>query len=107
MILIKLLKNIIFADLRRGTGAIVITSSSGTEYSYEGVTDKGKRVRNGVFTYCFLSGLEDFKSDKNNDKSIQVSEIMNWVYDLVIQLTQGKQTPTMRRENIEFDYAIY
>jgi WD40 repeat protein len=91
-----------FADLRRGTGAAVISSSSGNEYSLE-----GEQWRNGVFTYAVLQGLKNGMADANKDRVITVSELQAYVIDQVRALTQGGQNPTVRRENLEYDFAVY
>jgi WD40 repeat protein len=91
-----------FADLRRGTGAVVISSSSGDEYSYETET-----VKNGVFTYAVLKGLKDFAADKNKDKTIRVSELQEYVLKEVPAMTLNRQNPTVRRENLENDFVLY
>ena len=92
----------LFADLRRGTGAVVISSASGNEYALE-----GERWSNGVFTYALLSGLRDRKADVNNDGTISVSELQAYVIDEVRRLTAGGQNPTVRRENLDFDFNVY
>jgi WD40 repeat protein len=91
-----------FADLRRGTGAAVISSSSGNEYSLE-----GEQWKNGVFTYSLLNGLKNHEADANKDQVITVSELQAYVIDQVRKLTQGGQNPTVRRENLEHDFAVY
>lgn len=91
-----------FADLRRGTGAAVISSSSGNEYSLE-----GEQWKNGVFTYALLNGLKNRAADKNKDSAITVSELQAYVIDQVRSLTQGGQNPTVRRENLEHDFVVY
>jgi WD40 repeat protein len=91
-----------FADLRRGTGAAVISSSSGNEYSLE-----GEQWKNGVFTYALLNGLKNRGADVNKDQTITVSELQAYVIDQVRKLTQGGQNPTVRRENLEYDFAVY
>ncbi len=91
-----------FADLRRGTGAAVISSSSGNEYSLE-----GEQWKNGVFTYALLDGLQQRHADTNKDQTITVSELQAYVIDQVRLLTQGGQNPTIRRENLEYDFAVY
>ena len=78
-----------FADLRRGTGAAVIASSSGNEYSW-----KGPQWGNGVFTYALLQGLKNRLADTNADQKITVTEIQSFVIDQVRELTQGGQNPT-------------
>jgi uncharacterized caspase-like protein len=91
-----------FADLRRGTGAAVISSSSGNEYSLE-----GEQWKNGVFTYALLNGLKNRGADANKDQTITVSELQGYVIDQVRKLTEGGQNPTVRRENLEYDFAVY
>ena len=90
-----------FADLRRGTGAVVISSCSGDEYSVE-----GEKWRNGVFTYAVLECLQEFKGDVNGDKRIVVSELRNYVADRVRELTAGGQNPTARQENLANDFVV-
>jgi uncharacterized caspase-like protein len=91
-----------FADLRRGTGAAVISSSSGNEYSLE-----GEQWNNGVFTYSLLQGLRNGQADANKDHTVTVSELQTYVIDEVRKLTQGGQNPTARRENLDYDFAVY
>jgi hypothetical protein len=91
-----------FADLRRGTGAAVISSSSGNEYSLE-----GEQWKNGVFTYSLLNGLKNRQADANKDQLITVSELQAYVIDQVRKLTEGGQNPTVRRENLESDFIVY
>ena len=91
-----------FADLRRGTGAAVISSSSGNEYSLE-----GEQWKNGVFTYSLLNGLKNHHADANRDQLITVSELQAYVIDQVRKLTAGGQNPTVRRENLESDFVVY
>jgi uncharacterized caspase-like protein len=91
-----------FADLRRGTGAAVISSSSGNEYSLE-----GELWKNGVFTYALLNGLKNRGADSNKDQAVTVSELQAYVIEQVRTLTQGGQNPTVRRENLENDFIVY
>ncbi|MFH2096379.1 MAG: caspase family protein [Bacteroidota bacterium] len=92
----------LFADLRKGTGAIVISSAGGGEYAYE-----GSQWKNGVFTYSLREGLASGRADFNKDKTITVSELQNYVLKNVQKLTGGRQKPTMRQENIENDFGIW
>jgi uncharacterized caspase-like protein len=92
----------LFADLRRGTGTTIISSAGGAEFAME-----GKAWNNGLFTYCLLSGLKEKSSDLNKDGIILLSEIENYVYKKVEELSGGKQRPTTRRENLEFDFRIW
>gem|GEM_PF-3451195 len=92
----------LFADLRRGTGAVVISSSSGNEYSLE-----GEQWHNGVFTYAVLQGLIGGQADRNGDGVVSVTELQAYVLGEVRRLTRGAQNPTVRRENLDFDFAVY
>ena len=92
----------LFVDLRRGTGAIIISSSGGGEFAYE-----SPRWNNGVFTYAFVEGLTSGNADANKDGIILVSEIREYVFDRVRLLTTNLQHPTSRRDNLEFDFRVW
>jgi len=92
----------LFADLRRGTGAMVISSAGGAEFAFE-----SSEWKNGVFTYSILEGIRTGKVDTNKDGEIVVSELRNYVFARVKELTQGKQNPTSRQENLEFDFRVW
>ena len=97
----ELMKSL-FVDLRRGTGAVVISSAGGGEFAYE-----GEQWNNGVFTYSFIEGLTSKNADSNKDGEIRVSEIRDYVFNSVSRLTYGRQNPTARRDNIEFDFTVW
>jgi WD40 repeat protein len=92
----------LFADLSNGSGAMVISSAGGAEYAFE-----SPQWNNGVFTYSVLEGLKTGNADKNKDKTITVSELRDYVIAKVQALTNGKQTPTSRKENLEFDFRVW
>ncbi len=92
----------LFSDVRKGTGATVISSAGGAEFAME--SDEWK---NGLFTFCFLSGLKSKKADLNHDGEIHISEIKKYVYDNVNSRSNGRQRPTARSENISLDYRIW
>jgi uncharacterized caspase-like protein len=92
----------LFTDIRKETGATVIASSSGTEYSVESPTWK-----NGVFTFALKEALSDMKADRNKDKEITLTETREYLIKRVKELTGGEQNPTTRQENIEFDYRLW
>ena len=97
----ELMKSI-FTDLRKGTGATVISSSGGAEYSIE-----GGQYKNGLFTYCMIQGLQDKKADKDKDGKVTVAELQTYVSAEVKKLSGGIQTPTSRRRNDELDYRLW
>ncbi|MFY0627772.1 MAG: caspase family protein [Reichenbachiella sp.] len=92
----------IFADIRRGTGAIVISAAAGKEYAYE-----SPKWNNGVFTYSMLQGLKYDLMDRNNDDEVQISEMKEYISTKVVSLTKGKQHPTSRIENLENDFVVW
>jgi WD40 repeat protein len=91
-----------FVNLTRGNGAVVISAAGGKQFAYE-----GGQWNNGVFTYCILKGLKEKAADKNSDGQITVSELKDYVSTQVEILTNGKQKPTSRRENLEFDFKVW
>ena len=91
----------LFADLRRSSGAVVISSAGGAEFALE-----SSEWKNGVFTYALVSGLRSRAADLDKDGVIRVSELREYAAKKVTQLTQGKQKPTARRENLEWDFAL-
>ncbi|MBN4072721.1 caspase family protein [Crocinitomix catalasitica] len=97
----ELMKSL-FTDLRRGTGATVISSSGGVEFAIE-----SDEWRNGLFTYCLIDGLKNKAADLNKDKIITVSELQTYVRKRVNQLSGGRQTPTSRVQNMELDYRLW
>ncbi|MDY0062865.1 MAG: caspase family protein [Myxococcota bacterium] len=96
------LQRALFADLRRGSGAMVISSAGGAEFALESAT-----WNNGVFTYAVLEGLKSGRADQNEDGTLRVSELRDHVIEKVRSLTQGRQTPTARQENLEVDFPVF
>ncbi|MBK8705257.1 MAG: caspase family protein [Saprospiraceae bacterium] len=91
-----------FVDLRAATGATVLTSSTGLEFSRE-----GEQWKNGVFTWCLLNGLRDGKADKNKDGQVMISELRDYLAEEVPKLTSGGQRPTFRVENLLKDWRVW
>jgi hypothetical protein len=94
--------NDLFADMNTRSGTTVISSSGGVEYSME-----SGQWKNGLFTYCFLYGLETNKADMNHDGQIMLSEIKNYVRTEVTRLSGGSQQPNTRIENLNMDFRIW
>lgn len=89
-----------FAELRRGSGGLVIAASSGASYALE-----SDERRNGLFTFCVLDGISG-QADRDLDGRINVSELRDYVSETVSRYTGGQQIPTTRRDSIEFDFPI-
>ena len=62
---------------------------------------------NGVFTYALLNGLKNRAADANKDSTVTVGELQTYVIDQVRKLTEGGQNPTVRRENLEYDFPVF
>jgi len=95
------LMNELFANLSKGNGAVAVSAAGGTEYAFE-----GEQWNNGVFTYSFINGLKYGKADVNKDGKITVNELKSFVSQEVEKLTEGRQKPTSRQENIENDFSL-
>ena len=91
-----------FSDIRKGTGAVVVSSAGGGEFAFE-----SESWKNGVFTYSLLNGINSFAADKNNDNMITISELQDYILKQVQTLTKGKQKPTIRQENIDNDFVLW
>ncbi|MEP1034335.1 caspase family protein [Ekhidna sp.] len=96
------LSKTLFSDMRKGTGATVISAAGGTEFAAEGLNSE-----NGLFTSCLIKGFTTRRADLNRDRDYRVSEIRQYVGEQVILLSNGKQVPTSREENIKNDFKIY
>ncbi len=84
----------IYNDLLRRSGAIVFSSSLGTEYSYE--TDE---LHNGVFTSAIVRALTSDEADTNHDGIVSIEELRQHVSQQAAQLTGGAQHPTIDHDN--------
>jgi hypothetical protein len=91
-----------FSDLETGSGAYVIAAAAGNGYAFESDV-----WSNGVFTYSLLHGLANNDADLNGDNAITVSEMKNFLIKNVVQLTNGRQKPTCRNENHDFDFTLW
>jgi WD40 repeat protein len=96
------LSKMLFADVSDSDGSTVISSASGTEYAME-----SSKWSNGLFTYCCIEGLKTKKADLNQDKKITVSELRRYVNNRVQELSNGKQNPSSRVENVKNDFVIF
>ncbi|MBN2776656.1 MAG: caspase family protein [Bacteroidales bacterium] len=91
-----------FADVRKGTGAVIISAATGSGFALE-VSD----LKHGVFTYVLLEGLREKKADLNKDGEISVNELREYVFDNVYVLSEGFQKATIRKDNLINDFIIY
>ena len=91
----------LFAGMSSRSGAVVISTATGYGFALE-----GENWNNGAFTHCLLKGLKDKAADQNDDGKITVSELRKYVTDEVPILTEGRQKPTCRQDNVLFDFRL-
>lgn len=92
----------LFADLRRGAGAHVISSAGGTQYAQES-DDWG----NGIFTGCLLEGLKEQHADLDRDGAVTILELQEYLKLEVYERTNGEQKPNARVPNYANNYTIW
>ncbi len=92
----------LFNDLGNANGSAVISAAGGLEFALETA-----EYQNGVFTYALITGLKEKKADANQDGSITLQEIKNWLSTEVFRLTKGRQKPTSRSETIDNNWVIW
>ena len=92
----------LFTDLRKGSGATIISSAGGMEFAME-----GDDWSNGLFTYCLIKGITSGDADLNKDGEIWLSEIQQYVAEEVTKLSNGQQQPTSRIENQTVDFRMW
>jgi len=94
-----------FSDLSGSNGAVIVSAAGGMEYAFESA-----EWNNGVFTLAIREGLflkyADTYLGGNKDGKISVEELVKYVNERVAYLTNEKQKPTQRRENIDFNWII-
>ncbi len=96
------LSKALFGDMKKGTGATVISAAAGSDRAAEDAN-----VGNGYFTSCLIQGIKTRRADWNRDRNYTVSELQNYVTEEVIKLSRGVQVPTSREENIKNDFRVY
>jgi WD40 repeat protein len=89
------------ADLgRTKDGIVVFTASAAGEVSQE-LPELG----HGVFTYYLLEGMKG-EADFDNDYTVTINELMQYVEEQVKRKTKGAQNPTRSQTNYDKDLTI-
>ncbi|MFO0613502.1 MAG: caspase family protein [Polyangiaceae bacterium] len=94
-------------DLRHRSGAVILSSSRGTEDSYEAPS-----LENGVFTEALLEAFGAAKSAIADDRSVNsvvrgksIEVLRAYVVKRVEELTGGRQHPTIDRDNADVRFV--
>ena len=90
-----------FRDTRWGVGATVLSSAGGGELAVE-----SSEWNNGLFTYCLLKGIQGDTADSDHNGSISLSEWIDYTRRQVSDLSEGRQSPTLRSQNYHYDLEI-
>ncbi len=91
----------IYNDLFRRSGSIVLSSSRGSELSYE-----RDDFENGVFTEIVLKALSSKRADVNSDRRISTDELINYVTNQVSEVSSGLQHPVVDRDNLYVNFSL-
>jgi len=90
-----------FTDLSKSKeGIVVFTASASGEVSQE-----FPEMAHGVFTYYLLEGMEG-KADLNNDYTVTINELMQYVEEQVKRKTHGSQNPTRSQTAYDKEMTI-
>jgi len=92
----------LFTDLSRSSGTVVLSAAAGEGYALESA-----EWNNGAFTFSLLNGLKSAEADLDKNGVITISELKEYVLQKVYTITNGKQKPTVRNDNLEFDFRIW
>ncbi|MAS07817.1 MAG: hypothetical protein CL534_24460 [Ahrensia sp.] len=82
-----------FLDTKSRSGANIISASGGFQFAFE-----NPEVANGLFTHVLLDGLRTRKADSNGDDAVELSELFRYVSANVLELSGGRQMPSVRSE---------
>lgn len=86
-------------DLRHAAGAVVLTSSTGTQDSIE-----DPKWENGAFTEALLAGLAGEAAYKDKEV-ITIDDLIRFIASRVEELTGGRQTPQRATSGTNFPVA--
>lgn len=93
----------LFDDINRGNGTYIISASAGSEFVLEG----SNGLKNGVFSYSFMKGLNEKEADSNFDAQVSISELKDYMLKTVRNLTGSKQHPNFRGNVSEVDWRVW
>lgn len=91
----------IYNDITRRSGALVYSSSQGTEFSYE-----SPLYENGAFTEEVISALTSGTADTNEDGQVTTDELRSYVGPAVAKRTAAQQHPTVDRDNATVVFSL-
>lgn len=90
-----------FRDTRWGVGATVLSSAGGGELAVE-----SPEWNNGLFTYCLVKGIQSDAADSDHNGRTSLSEWIDYTRRQVSDMSEGRQSPTLRSQNYHYDLEI-
>ncbi len=90
----------IYNDLQRRSGAVVLSSSRGGEFSYE-----SDSYANGLFTEEIINALKG-RADRSRDRFVSLRELKEYVIKTVPKISGNRQHPTVDRDNLSADWKF-
>ena len=93
--------NDMFRDTRWGVGATVLSSAGGGELAVE-----SPEWNNGLFTYCLLKGIKDNIADTDRNGRTSLREWIDYTRRQVTDMSDGRQSPTLRSQNYHNNLEI-
>jgi hypothetical protein len=88
-----------------GTGCVILTASSATEYSFEGQNLTRSDGQPSVFTSALVKGLATGEADSDGDGEISIDELYRYSHRAVRDRTPG-QTPMMWSFGVEGSVVV-
>lgn len=85
----------LFVNVERGTGSTVIAAAAGNQYALE-----KDNLKHGVFTFSVLSAIYKYPT-------MRLNQLKRYTNLLVPYLTDGRQQPISRNENIIMDWDVW
>ena len=92
----------LFFGLGSNSGAQVVVATAGDRTALE-----SEEWQNGVFTYSIIKGLTERTADLDKNGAVTTDELVNYLKPAVQALTNGKQNPRFREENIDNHFVIW
>ena len=90
-----------FRDTRWGVGATVLSSAGGGELAVE-----SPEWNNGLFTYCLLKGIRSDVADADHNGRTSLREWIDYTRRQVSDMSEGRQSPTLRSQNYHNELEI-
>jgi hypothetical protein len=96
----------LFINTSNTTGSYIISATSGLQNAIEGIQNHADKslIENGAFTYAIL---EYINNNKNSPEKLTVNQLKQYVERRVVELTNGNQNPTSRKETMEIDWNLW